>query len=175
MAVRRTGRAASPPSLRTAALWRSSRVPQPGERRHERQLRRLRPRSQDRKIKRLSVNAGRAMDKAGSRTLSHARFIAFWSDASNLVRGDTNHNSDVFVHDRRTGKTRRVSVRSSGGQGNGDSADPFMSAGAASSASSRARRTWWAATAPATCSCTTAGQARPAGQRELVRATGRRR
>ena len=84
------------------------------------------------KIKRLSVNGSGRQGNGQSRlpTLSsHARFIAFWSDASNLVRGDTNHNSDVFVHDRRTGKTRRVSVRSSGGQGNGDSVNPFMSAG----------------------------------------------
>jgi Tol biopolymer transport system component len=84
------------------------------------------------KTKRLSVNGSGRQGNGQSRlpTLSsHARFIAFWSDASNLVGGDTNHNSDVFVHDRRTGKTRRVSVRSSGGQGNGDSVNPFMSAG----------------------------------------------
>ena len=84
------------------------------------------------KTRRLSVSSGGRQPNGGSHlpTLSaHARFIAFWSDASNLVRGDTNHRSDVFVHDRRTGRTRRVSARSSGGQGNGDSVEPFMSAG----------------------------------------------
>jgi hypothetical protein len=46
------------------------------------------------------------------------RFVAFVSDAANLVRGDTNGYSDVFVHDRRTGGTTRVSVSSRGRQGN---------------------------------------------------------
>lgn len=40
------------------------------------------------------------------------RFVAFSSEASNLVRGDTNNASDIFVRDRRTGVTRRISVRS---------------------------------------------------------------
>ena len=31
------------------------------------------------------------------------RFVAFYSDASNLVAGDTNRARDVFVHDRQTG------------------------------------------------------------------------
>src|SRR6185369_5100887 len=37
---------------------------------------------------------------------------------SNLVSGDTNGFEDVFVHDRTTGQTERVSVDSSGGQAN---------------------------------------------------------
>jgi Tol biopolymer transport system component len=45
--------------------------------------------------------------------------IAFWSTATNLVPGDTNNCIDVFVHDRRTGATSRVSVDSSGVQENG--------------------------------------------------------
>jgi hypothetical protein len=40
------------------------------------------------------------------------------SYASNLVSGDTNGFEDVFVHDRTTGQTERVSVDSSGGQAN---------------------------------------------------------
>jgi Tol biopolymer transport system component len=40
------------------------------------------------------------------------RFVAFWSFASNLVPGDTNGTSDVFVHDRQAGTTERVSVDS---------------------------------------------------------------
>jgi Tol biopolymer transport system component len=40
--------------------------------------------------------------------------VAFQSDASNLVPGDTNHFPDVFVHDRNTGRTTRVSVSSTG-------------------------------------------------------------
>lgn len=45
--------------------------------------------------------------------------IAFVSSATNLVTGDTNHQSDVFVHDRGAGTTTRVSVASDGTQGNG--------------------------------------------------------
>jgi Tol biopolymer transport system component len=40
------------------------------------------------------------------------RFVAFWSFASNLVAGDTNSTSDVFVRDRLTQTTERVSVDS---------------------------------------------------------------
>src|SRR5262249_49771068 len=43
------------------------------------------------------------------------------SDATNLVSGDTNGRQDVFVHDRVTGTTERVSVDSMGAQGNGNS------------------------------------------------------
>ncbi|NTW80237.1 MAG: S8 family serine peptidase, partial [Geobacteraceae bacterium] len=44
------------------------------------------------------------------------RFVAFWSPASNLVAGDTNGEVDVFVHNRGTGTTERVSVSTSGEQ-----------------------------------------------------------
>jgi Tol biopolymer transport system component len=49
------------------------------------------------------------------------RFVAFLSDATNLVLGDTNGSADIFVHDRQSGTTERVSVDSSGVQGNGHS------------------------------------------------------
>ena len=42
--------------------------------------------------------------------------------------GDTNGSSDVFVRDRRTGTTRRVSVSSGGAQGNDNSFGPAISA-----------------------------------------------
>ena len=47
------------------------------------------------------------------------RVIAFYSAATNLVRGDTNGVVDLFVHDRDTGTTTRVSVASDGTQGDG--------------------------------------------------------
>jgi hypothetical protein len=50
-----------------------------------------------------------------------ARFVAFMSFADNLVAGDTNQFADVFVRDRITGTTERVSVGSKGEQGNGHS------------------------------------------------------
>ncbi|MFN8139314.1 MAG: hypothetical protein U0R49_05905 [Fimbriimonadales bacterium] len=46
------------------------------------------------------------------------RYVAFYSNASNLVQGDTNRVGDVFVRDRWLGTTTRVSVRSDGGQAN---------------------------------------------------------
>jgi len=46
------------------------------------------------------------------------RYVTFESGASNLVAGDSNGASDIFVHDRQTGKTTRVSISSAGNQGN---------------------------------------------------------
>ena len=45
------------------------------------------------------------------------RFVAFASQASNLVPRDTNGKPDIFVHNRITGQTVRVSVSSEGVQG----------------------------------------------------------
>jgi len=55
------------------------------------------------------------------------RFVAFGSFASNLVPGDTNANIDVFVHDRDTDTTTRVSVDSAGVEGNGLSSGAAIS------------------------------------------------
>jgi Tol biopolymer transport system component len=55
------------------------------------------------------------------------RYAAFYSDASNLVAGDTNAARDVFVRDLQTAETTRVSVSSSGGEANGDSFAPVVS------------------------------------------------
>ncbi|HLV59106.1 MAG TPA: M36 family metallopeptidase, partial [Natronosporangium sp.] len=49
------------------------------------------------------------------------RYVAFESRSSNLVPGDTNGASDIFVHDRVTGVTERVSVASDGTQANANS------------------------------------------------------
>jgi Tol biopolymer transport system component len=57
------------------------------------------------------------------------RYVAFFSNASNLVAGDTNHWMDIFVRDRQAGTTERVSVDSSGAQGDGPSFEgPSISA-----------------------------------------------
>ena len=42
------------------------------------------------------------------------RYVAFSSDAANLVPNDLDQEADVFVHDRRTGKTAMASVPSPG-------------------------------------------------------------
>lgn len=56
------------------------------------------------------------------------RYVAFESNANNLVSEDTNIYADVFVHDRLTGETTRVSIASNGTQGNEDSRSPAISA-----------------------------------------------
>ena len=58
---------------------------------------------------------------------SDGRFVAFRSDASNLVTGDTNGASDVFVFDRTTGAIERVSVSSSGTEADAGSGWPTIS------------------------------------------------
>ncbi|MGH3371606.1 MAG: DUF6531 domain-containing protein, partial [Nocardioidaceae bacterium] len=56
------------------------------------------------------------------------RYVVFASSATNLVSGDTNGVDDIFLRDRQTGATTRVSVSSSGAQSNGVSDDPKVSA-----------------------------------------------
>ena len=60
-------------------------------------------------------------------TSSTGRSVAFMSFATNLVPRDTNHRWDVFVRDRRTGTTKRVSLTNRGRQSNGWSGYPSMS------------------------------------------------
>jgi hypothetical protein len=56
------------------------------------------------------------------------RYIAFESEASNLVLGDTNRHADIFVRDTQTNSTVQVSIASDGSQGNYDSSFPSISA-----------------------------------------------
>jgi hypothetical protein len=80
---------------------------------------------------RISVDSAgiEGNNSSGSSSLSaDGRFVAFHSGATNLVPGDTNGAWDVFVHDRQTRTTQRVSVDSAGNQGNADSRDPALSA-----------------------------------------------
>jgi Tol biopolymer transport system component len=53
--------------------------------------------------------------------------VVFVSAASNLVPSDDNDLADIFVFDRDSGQTRRVSVSSSGEQANGASRAPAIS------------------------------------------------
>jgi hypothetical protein len=56
------------------------------------------------------------------------RLIAFDSSADNLVAGDSNGVFHIFVHDRQSGQTTRVSISSAGHQGNSSSDNPTLSA-----------------------------------------------
>jgi hypothetical protein len=80
---------------------------------------------------RVSVDSsgGEGNDSSlGPSISADGQIVAFTSRASNLVAGDTNARYDVFIHDRATGITERVSVDSSGGEGNDDSYNPSISA-----------------------------------------------
>ncbi len=56
------------------------------------------------------------------------RYVAFNTEADNLVSGDSNHAADVFIHDRQTGQTTLLSVTSGGAQGIWDSYSAALSA-----------------------------------------------
>ncbi|MFO1075567.1 MAG: hypothetical protein U1E17_23275 [Geminicoccaceae bacterium] len=79
---------------------------------------------------RVSLGVGDVQADLGSARASissDGRFVAFESDATNLVPGDTNRLVDVFVRDRLTGRTERVSVSASGAQGNNGGDEPMIS------------------------------------------------
>ena len=72
----------------------------------------------------VSVASGGSHGDDGSNYPSisgDGRYVAFRSDAIYLVAGDTNGVQDIFIHDTQTVTTTRVSVHSSGAQGNGNS------------------------------------------------------
>jgi Tol biopolymer transport system component len=81
--------------------------------------------------RRVSVDDGGGEATGVSQTPSisaDGRYVAFYSEASDLVAGDSNGSSDIFVHDRQSGATTRVSVANGGEQGNGDSLRPVLNA-----------------------------------------------
>lgn len=80
---------------------------------------------------RVSVNSDGVEGNRRSRKPSisaDGRFVAFLSVARNLVPDDENDVEDVFVHDRATGETRRVSVDSFGIEADRSSDDAVISA-----------------------------------------------
>jgi Tol biopolymer transport system component len=58
---------------------------------------------------------------------SDGRFVAFQSEATNLIVSDLGGYRDIFVRDRQTGTTECVSVDSAGNQGNYHSRFPSIS------------------------------------------------
>jgi YD repeat-containing protein len=61
---------------------------------------------------------GKSFDSAIS---GDGRYITFISKATNLVSNDTNGFDDIFLHDRATGETTRVSVNNTGIESNRNS------------------------------------------------------
>lgn len=83
--------------------------------------------------RRVSVSSGERQGNyvsgaTGAAISANGRYVAFASGASNLVPGDTNGVPDVFVRDRATGTTRRVSLTSNGKQGHLACMPPGISA-----------------------------------------------
>ncbi len=82
-------------------------------------------------VQRVSVASDGTQANSSSTVVTvsaDGRYVAFESIASNLVSGDTNGVRDIFVHDRQTGQTTRISVASDGTQANGNSFSPALSA-----------------------------------------------
>jgi Tol biopolymer transport system component len=81
---------------------------------------------------RVSVGPGGAEASGGDSFTpalsADGRYVAFASDATDLVGGDTNSATDVFVHDRQAKTTVRVSVGPGGVQTDQISAGPSISA-----------------------------------------------
>ncbi len=82
------------------------------------------------KTQRVSVNSAEQpanSDSYGAAVSGGGRYVAFWSAASNLVPGDTNGASDLFVRDRKTGTTVRASLGPDGAQANAESYEALIS------------------------------------------------
>jgi Tol biopolymer transport system component len=80
---------------------------------------------------RVSLSSAGAQADNGSTAAAisaDGRYVAFQSSATNLVQNDSNNAHDIFVRDRQTSQTSRVSVSSAGAQAQGDSTDPSISA-----------------------------------------------
>jgi Tol biopolymer transport system component len=79
---------------------------------------------------RVSVGAAglQANGASGAPAVSgNGGFVAFHSSASNLVGGDTNSATDVFVRSLAGATTTRVSLSAGGGQGSDPSSSPSIS------------------------------------------------
>ncbi len=82
------------------------------------------------KIERVSVKSNgkeAAGDSEFPQITPNGRYVAFSSDAK-LVGSDSNGVDDVYVRDRKTGKTVRASVRTDGVQSTAESINPSISA-----------------------------------------------
>jgi Tol biopolymer transport system component len=76
----------------------------------------------------LSTGGAQGNDlSVGARISGNGRIVAFYSEATNLVAGDTNASGDLFLTDVTTGTTQRVSVGPFNRQANGGSGSGFLS------------------------------------------------
>lgn len=76
----------------------------------------------------VHTNGTQGLRPSGEPTISaNGAYVAFSSVSDNLVDGDTNNASDIFLHHRASGQTTRVSIDSLGNQSNADSFSPSIS------------------------------------------------
>jgi Tol biopolymer transport system component len=79
----------------------------------------------------ISLTSGGAQaneDSFDGKISADGRYVAFYSNATNLVPADTNARADVFVRDRQLALTERISVSSTGTQGDQSSGDASINA-----------------------------------------------
>ncbi|MFE4605868.1 TolB family protein [Kitasatospora indigofera] len=84
----------------------------------------------DGRTERVSVGTGGVQGNAfsaGGAISADGRYVAFASDSDNLVPGDTNGTSDIFVRDRWTGRTERLTTGDPAQQQPGGSDTPSIS------------------------------------------------
>lgn len=90
-------------------------------------------------ITRISLSSSSPLEPLGVEANGHSfvttaamttdeRFVVFSSDATNLVTGDRNDVSDIFLRDRWLNQITRISVDNNGGEGNAASVQPVISA-----------------------------------------------
>ncbi|WP_404286112.1 hypothetical protein ACD578_14750 [Microvirga sp. RSM25] len=81
-------------------------------------------------IIRLSTTAGGAQADSNSLNVQFSPdggFVVFTSYATNLITGDTNNATDIFLKDLTTGAVTRLSTTANGTQANGNSSDAQLS------------------------------------------------
>jgi pimeloyl-ACP methyl ester carboxylesterase len=86
--------------------------------------------TQDNSLSRISVStSGQEANGASDRPAISAdgRYVVFSSDASNLVSGDNNDATDIFLRDTVSGTTTRISLTDNDQQANGSSTYPAIS------------------------------------------------
>jgi Tol biopolymer transport system component len=86
---------------------------------------------EERTVSRISVGADGEPANGPSRLAAvsgDGNLVVFSSEASNLVAGDLNRDADIFLHDRSLGTIIRVSRGIRGGESDGPSGEPEISA-----------------------------------------------
>lgn len=81
-------------------------------------------------VSRASLGISSSESNLDSTSMSFSddgRYIAFESHSTNLVSSDTNGLKDIFVYDKQTGSTQRVSISTSSVEANGPSHSPMIS------------------------------------------------